>query len=155
MEFKELGCRGRYIVNKKVLVTQIELREASKITKFKLNFIFYHYFLISNLLKGWWQELVGTTYDRLGTQWTRKVSPFLDNKFSLTLTRPIGWPPHTPVAQKIADKKLTENWKLEGLKLVFFKRYDSTPSPWKRRKTTSSATLCTTGVWGLIIWFEG
>ena len=25
----------------------------------------------------------------------------------------------------------------------------STPSPWKRRKTTSSAISCATGVWGL------
>ena len=26
---------------------------------------------------------------------------------------------------------------------------NSTPSPWKRRKTSSSATFCATGVWGL------
>ena len=26
---------------------------------------------------------------------------------------------------------------------------NSTPSPWKRRKITSSATFCATGAWGL------
>ena len=57
--------------------------------------------------------------------------------------------------------KPTEKWKLEGLKLVFSKRCaskiwggspikkNSAPSPWKGRKTTSSATFCTTGVCGL------
>ena len=63
-------------------------------------------------------------------------------------------------------------WNLEELKLVFSKRCvskiwggsvrsglkilglkinlhtHSTPSPWKRRKTTSSAILCATGAWG-------
>ena len=38
--------------------------------------------------------------------------------------------------------------KSEGVNEVRFKK-NSTPSPWKRRKTTSSATLCATGVWGL------
>ena len=60
--------------------------------------------------------------------------------------------------------KPTEKWKLEGLKLVFSKRYaskiwrgvsevrfkkNSTPSPWKRRKTTLSAIFCATSAWGL------
>ena len=30
---------------------------------------------------------------------------------------------------------------------------NSTPSPWKRRKPTSSATFCATGVWGLTSFF--
>ena len=61
--------------------------------------------------------------------------------------------------------KLTEKGNLEGLKSVFSKRCaskiwwgvsevrfkkNSTPSPWKRQKTTSSAVFCATGVWGLI-----
>ena len=61
-------------------------------------------------------------------------------------------------------KKPTEKWKLERLRLVFSKRRaskiwgrisdvrfkkNSTPSPWKRRKTSQSAIFCTTGVWGL------
>ena len=123
--------------------------------------------------------------------------------FLLTLTRPIGLPPNTPVAQKIADKRwlaisndvikgsvnkhrffssisfiliisymtiwlktdldIKTHWQMKGLKLVFFKRCaskngggqgdrilkKSTPSPWKCRKTTWSATFCWTGVWGL------
>ena len=62
------------------------------------------------------------------------------------------------------DIKPTENRNLEGLKLVFSKRCASkiwwgvsevrlkkysNPSPWKRRKTTSSAVFCATGAWGL------
>ena len=37
--------------------------------------------------------------------------------------------------------------KSDGFSEVRLKK--STPSPWKRRKTTSSATFCATGAWGL------
>ena len=62
------------------------------------------------------------------------------------------------------DIKSTEKWRLKGLKLLFSKRCaskiwwgvsevrlkkSSTFSLWKRRKTTSSAIFCATGVWGL------
>ena len=60
--------------------------------------------------------------------------------------------------------KPTEKWNLKGLKSVFSERFaskiwggvsevqlkeNSTPSPWKRRKTTSSAIFCATSAWGL------
>ena len=37
---------------------------------------------------------------------------------------------------------------LRGVSQVRFKK-NSTPSPWKHRKTTSSAIFCATGAWGL------
>ena len=59
-------------------------------------------------------------------------------------------------------------WNLEGLKSIFSKRCasksergqwgpikkNSTPSPWKRRKTTSSAIFCATSAWGLTVLFN-
>ena len=62
------------------------------------------------------------------------------------------------------DIKPNEKWNLEGLKSVVSKRCaskiwwgvsevrskkNSTPSPWKRLKNTSSATFCATSAWGL------
>ena len=68
-----------------------------------------------------------------------------------------------PVGLHDLDIKPTVKWKLEGLKLVSFKwctskilggqrgsiLKNSTSSPMKRLKTTSSATFCATGVWEL------
>ena len=66
------------------------------------------------------------------------------------------------------DIKPSEKWNLEGLKSVFSKRCaskilggqwgpilkNSSPSPWKLRKTTSSAIFCTTGAWGFKLYCQ-
>ena len=92
--------------------------------------------------------------------WT-KASPHaglnVSGHIHLTLTRPIGLPPLALVAQKMrisADSSLIRqkigtffqdaHQKSEEESVRSDLRKNSTLSPWKRRKTTSSAIFCGT-----------